>query len=309
MIYIVGHKNPDTDSIVSCLVWQNYKRKIGLKNVLAVRIGELNRETEFVLRFFRVKNLKEIKKVNKKDSLILLDHNLYQQAVEGAKEAEIIEVLDHHYLGDFQTEKPIYYRSEPVGSTSTIIAEIFKERKFKPSRKEAGLLLAGIISDTLNFTSPTTTEIDKKIAKWLNKFAKLNIKKLAEKMFSAKSDISGLSFKEIVNKDYKEFNFKNKKMAIAVWETVKTDSFSGKEKEIFSALKKLKEKNHLDLIFFALVDILKKNAYLYCLTEKEKEIAKKAFLGKEIKNNIFLLEGIVSRKKQMVPKIAAKLER
>ena len=309
MIYIVGHKNPDTDSIVSCLVWQNYKRKIGLKNVLAVRIGELNRETEFVLRFFGVKNLKEIKKVNKKDSIILLDHNLYQQAVEGAKEAEIIEVLDHHYLGDFQTEKPIYYRSEPVGSTSTIIAEIFKERKFKPNRKEAGLLLAGIISDTLNFTSPTTTEIDKKIAKWLNKFAKLNIKKLAEKMFSAKSDISGLSFKEIVSKDYKEFNFKNKKLAIAVWETVKTDSFFGKEKEIFSALKKLKEKNHLDLIFFALVDILKKNAYLYCLTEKEKEIAKKAFLGKEIKNNIFFLEGIVSRKKQMVPKIAAKLER
>ena len=300
MIYIFGHKNPDTDAIVAPIVWESFlkRKKIDAK---AFRSGPLNQETKFVLNYFKVKTPPLKTKVKPNQKIILLDHNLYSQAPDGAKEADLIQVIDHHFIGDFQTKKPIYYRSEPVGSTSTIIAKIFFEEGIKMSKKEAGLLLAGIISDTLKFSSPTTTKDDKKIAKILQRISKVDIKKLSQEMFKAKSKIDGLSLREIILKDFKEFETKKVKFGVGVWETVFPDSLIKKANDLKKEIEKIRKIKKLDLVFFAIVDILKKNCY-FILSDKEKEILKKAFSGKTIDNCLLMVKGVVSRKKQMIPR-------
>ena len=298
MIFIFGHKNPDTDSIVAPLVWEKFLKRKKIK-AKAFRQGKLNQETKFVLNFFKVPapNLKTKVKPNQK--IILLDHNLYRQAPEGAKEADLIQVIDHHFIGDFQTQKPIYYRSEPVGSTSTIIAKIFLENRLKPSQLEAKLLLSGLISDTLNLTSPTTTNEDRKIAKFLEEIAQIKRTSLAQKMFQAKSSLKGLNLKEIILKDFKEFETKNKKFGIGVWETLAPQELILKAKNLKKEISELRKKKNLNFLFFGIVDIFKKICY-FILSEVEAPILKKAFLGK-IQDEILIAKGIVSRKKQMVP--------
>jgi len=299
MISIFGHKNPDTDAIVAPIVWESFLKRKKIK-AKAFRQGPLNQETKFVLKFFKVKEPPLKTKVKPNEKIILLDHNLYSQAPEGAKKADLIQVIDHHFIGDFQTKKPIYYRAEPLGSTSTIIAKIFFENGISLRKKEAGLLLAGIISDTLKFSSPTTTPEDKKIAKKLEKIAEVNINELAQKMFEAKSEIKGLSLKEIILKDFKEFEAKKAKFGIGVWETVIPDSLISKAKDLKKEIEILREEKNLDFLFFGIVDIIKKKTF-FLLSEKEKEILKKAFSGK-IEEDFLVAQGIVSRKKQMVPK-------
>ncbi len=306
MIYVIGHKNPDTDTIVSALVWAEFKNKQGLK-AKAAYTTELNNETKFVLKKFKVKPPKKIKSVKPTDKIIIVDHNVYTQAVKGAEAAEIIEILDHHYLGDFKTLKPIYCRVEPLGSTSTIIAKIFRENNKKPTKKQASLLLAGIISDTLLLTSPTTTKQDKETVKWLNKIAKIDLKKFAKEMFEAKSSIKGLKIEDIIFKDYKEFNFSGKKFGIGVWETVDAAPFEGKEEKIIKALSLAKKAKKLDLLFFGVVDIYKKMLYLYLLGDDERKVAKKAFSVETKDKQIVKIKGVVSRKKQMVPPISKNL--
>ncbi len=306
MTYVIGHKNPDTDAIVSAIVWAEFKNKNGLK-VTPAYLTAINKETAFVLNKFKVKKPKKISKVKESDKIILVDHNIYKQAVDGAEKAEIIEILDHHYLGDFRTFKPIYCRCEPVGSTSTIISKIFKEKRYKPTKKQASLLLAGIISDTLFLTSPTTTDDDKKLLKWLNKFAGINLKKFAQEMFKAKSDISGLSLKEIITKDYKEFEFSGKKFGIGVWETVDVSPFEGKDSKVIKTIKLIKKNKGLNLLFFGLVDIYNKVLYLYLADKYEKNVAKKSFSVETEGKSLVKIKGVVSRKKQMVPPISKNL--
>jgi len=194
------------------------------------------------------------------------------------------------------------YRAEPVGSTCTVIASIFKENGVKPNKQQAGLLLCGIISDTLKFTSPTTTDTDKKIAEELEKISGIKINPLAEKMFEAKSDISKMSLEEIVNADYKIFEEQNTKLGFGVYETTNPKVFDSKKDNLVSLLTNKKTKENLNLIFFAVVDIIKQKSFLYLIGDSEKNIAQKAFGGK-IDQNIMVLDKIVSRKKQMIPPI------
>ncbi len=305
-IFSIGHKNPDTDSIIASIIFCEFIKKLkkpiaGFSTgiIKAVRAGELNNETKFVLKYFKqtppllMKNLK-----NKK--VILIDHGDYEQAVGGIENAEIIGVIDHHKLGGIKTAEPIFYRAEPVGSTSTIIAKIFLENNLSFNKKTAGLLLAGILSDTLNLTSPTTTGDDKKIVKILNKIAKENISAFSRKMFEAKSDISGISPAKIVSSDYKEFKAGEINFGIGVWETTSPQKVKEIKNEIFDALNKLKKVRNMDLMFFVLVDIFKRNSEIFILGEKEKTIAEKVF-RKEVKNNLLFLPGVVSRKKEILP--------
>ena len=299
MIYIFGHKNPDTDAIVAPIVWESFLKRKKI-NAKAFRNGSLNQETKFVLNRFKVKYPPLKTKVKANQKIILLDHNLYSQAPDGAKEADLIQVIDHHFIGDFQTKKPIYYRAEPVGSTSTIIAKIFFEEGINPSKKDAALLLSGIISDTLKFSSPTTTEDDKKIAKLLKKISNIDIDELAQKMFEAKSRISGFSLKEIILKDFKEFEVKKIKFGVGVWETILPDCLIKKTTGLKKEIEKIRKIKKLDLIFFGIIDILKKNCY-FILSDKEKEILKRSFSGKT-ENDLLVVKGVVSRKKQMIPR-------
>jgi len=300
-IIVLGHQNPDTDTIISTIVYSQIKKKMGF-DVKAGRLGEINKETKFVLSFFKQEAPELIESVKEKQ-VVLLDHNESSQSAVDIKEADIVEIIDHHYIGNLSTQKPIYCRFEPIGSTSSIIFKLAQEKKIKLNKVQAGLLLAGLISDTLFLTSPTTTQEDKKIAKELIKISKVNAKKLADQMFEAKSDISGMDIKDIIKADYKEFSFKDSKIGIGVFETAKPEVMSPKDPEIFQELEKLKQDQKIDFCFFLVVDILKQNSVLYLISQKEEEVARNVFKGRIFERKM-ILPGVVSRKKQVLPPLA-----
>jgi manganese-dependent inorganic pyrophosphatase len=301
MIYLVSHKNPDTDSIVSSLVAKDFLKRMGQK-VEACRIGNINKETAFVLNYLKEKAPALIKNIAGK-KIFLIDHNEIEQGGQGMEKAEIVGILDHHRLGGIETTFPIFSRTEPIGSTSSLVFKIFKEKGITLNRKQAALLLAGIISDTLKFISPTTTNEDKKIAKELESVAGEDINNLAQGMFKARFDVSGIDLKDLLTKDYKEFKLGNMVVGIAVWETPGPQEILEKKTKIIEELKKIKKQRRLDLIYFGALDILKRECNLVVIGEEEKKAAEKAF-GKKEKEGIIYLPGVISRKKQIVPKFA-----
>lgn len=302
-VLIIGHQNPDTDSVVAALAYAELKNKLDRENHYQAGVaGSLNNETKFVLRRFRMPALPLFKSLTHwKGKVIILDHTEPAQSPPGLEGDKIIEVLDHHRLGGLQTSQPLFVRVEPLGSTSTLVAKIFRENKLKPTKKVAGLLISGIISDTLYLQSPTTTDDDRKLLVWLNKIAGLGeLKTYATSLFKAKSDITGIPLTTIITKDYKEFQFGSKKVGIGVWETVDPESILSNKEKITIALKRLKEKHRLDLLYFMVVDILKQKSEMIIIDTPEEEVARKVF-GGEVVKNLLSLGGRVSRKKEIVP--------
>lgn len=296
---VVGHKNPDTDTVVSSVVMAELLNKEG-DNFTPVLAGPANNEIKFVFSYFKEKIPKVLKNAEN-FQLFLVDHNDPRQIISGGKAENVIGVLDHHQLGGLQTSSPIFYRCEPLGATATLVFKLFKEKEIKLTKRQASLLMSGIISDTLNFNSPTATKEDRQAVKEMNKIAKLDIKDFSKKMFQAKSDISKMNLKDVLKSDLKEWlSSKNKKIGISVWETVSTDSFQGKTKNIILLLDEIKKEMKFDFFFFFLVDIINIRSTLYIINSKEKEISQKAF-NKLEKDNIIELPGFSSRKKQMAP--------
>lgn len=301
MIYLVSHKNPDTDAIVSIMVMEDFLNKLGGK-ARAYRAGKISGETAYVLRHLKEKSPALIKNLSGK-KVFLVDHDELEQGGKGIEKAEIVGVLDHHRLGGIETAGPIFSRTEPLGSTSTLVFKVFKEKGFAVNKKQAGLLLCGIISDTLKFISPTTTAEDKKIAKELEKISGEDINKLAQEMFKVRFRLSKINIRDLLTKDYKEFKLGNKIVGIAVWETPNTQKIFEKKEKIIEELKKMKKRRKTDLIYFGTLDILQRECKLVLIGEEEKKVAEKAFAKKE-KENIIYLPGVISRKKQIIPKFA-----
>ncbi len=297
--FVVGHKNPDTDSVISAMIYSLYLKKMKI-DAVPIILAKPNKETKFILDYFSVKSPSVISEI-KAGKYHLVDHGGLQQSVPGLKEEDISSVVDHHQMFGLKTIEPIFYRAEPVGSTATLLFKMFKEKGWKLNKTESSLLLAGIISDTLYLTSKTTSKEDKDALRELNKLAKLDLKNFSDKMFEAKSDISGMSFTEVVTADYKDYDFAGKNICISVFETVSTKPFEGKEKEIIEIINKFKDKKKADLLFFGLVDILKKKTILYCSGEEELVVAKKAFKAASKNKSILVLPGVTSRKKELIP--------
>lgn len=302
---ILSHKNPDTDSVVASLVAEEYFKSVSKTDIKAYRIGELNNETKFVLNQFKIDAPPLINSIAKDASVVLIDHNNPLEAFDNLNLSQVEAIVDHHKL-TLQTEKPIFCLIEPVGSTSTVLAKLYFQDRKEISLKIANLIIAGILSDTLNLTSPTTTEEDRKMVKNLNKIAKINIDEFTQKMFEAKSDISGLSAKDIIVKDSKLFQMGSKKVFIGGWETLKPDLVLKLKKQIISELRNKKSADAFDYAFFLLVDILKGDSALFIIGEKEKVLAEKVFKVKA-QNDFVLLKGVVSRKKQVVPLLMTEL--
>ncbi len=300
-VIVIGHKNPDTDSIVSSIVAQKFFEKTEKIKTKAFRAGSLNNETRFILNKFKVNSPELLKKIKLTDEIILVDHNEKTQIAEAINFSQVIKIIDHHKVF-IQTEKPLSMRVEPLGSTASLLAKMYQEAKKKLSKLEASLLLSGIISDTLNLVSPTTTTEDKKIVRELNKIAKLNLKQLVKEMFLAKSSLQGLSIEDIISQDYKQFQMEGNKVGIGVWETASPKLVEEKQAEIFKKLKIKKQKEKLSYLFFFVVDIIKQFSVAYIIREEEAQIVQKAFGGK-VKNNLLTIKNVVSRKKQIVPQI------
>lgn len=239
--------------------------------------------------------------------VILLDHNEKTQSVLGLEDAEILEIIDHHRIADVQTGLPIYFRNEPVGSTSTIVASIFFENGIRPSKNVAGLLCAAIISDTLLLKSPTATLVDELILKRLAQIADLNIEEFAKEMFKAGTSLEGKTAKEIFFQDFKVFSLNNFKVGVSQVGTMYIESFDPLKDDMINLMTKKAKDSGFDLILLMLTDILNGGSVLIAVGEHT-DVVSKAF-NVSLTNNGVYIPGLVSRKKQVIPPITAVIDK
>ena len=294
---IFGHKNPDTDTICSSLVYADLKGKVG-EDVEARRLGVVNKETQFALDYFGVDAPKLLEKVEADTEVILVDHNEFQQSVENIQEAKITEVIDHHRISNFETKEPLYFRAEPVGCTATIINKIYKEKGVERTKEMAGLLLSAIISDSLLLKSPTCTEEDVEAAHELAKLADVNLEKYGLDMLQAGADLSDKTILELITMDAKEFTLNEAKVEIAQVNAVDTGKIYEQQEEIEAEINKIIEAKNLDLFLFVVTDILNNDSEVLALGAGEDKVA--TGFNVELVNRRALLKGVVSRKKQIV---------
>lgn len=304
-VFIFGHKSPDTDSIVSAIAMAELKTKLG-ENAKAYRLGNINKETKYALEYFKVEEPKLLEKIEENVNVILVDHNEFEQTVEGIENANIKMVVDHHRINNFKTSEPLYYIAEPVGCTATIIYKLYKQNNIEIEQKIAGLLLSAIVSDTLLLRSPTTTEDDKKALKELEKIAKVDIDIYGLDLLKAGTDLSTFSSEELINLDSKLFTVKDKKFAISQVNTVDIKDVMRNKTEIEEKIKQEVSAKGLDFFGFCVTDILNGNSEMIALGDKA-GVVEKAYNVK-LEDNSAFLEGVVSRKKQIVPIITKNIE-
>lgn len=300
-IYIFGHKNPDTDSICSALVKERFNRKLGYEKCVARRLGNLNKETQYVLNYLGIEAPELLEKVEEGQEVILVDHNEFNQSVEGIEKAKVIGVIDHHRIANFETSEPLYYNARPYGCTCTILYKEYKQRGLEISKEEAILMASAIISDTLLLKSPTTTNHDVKALEELEKIAGIDIKEYGLEMLKAGTDLDDFSAEELINLDAKSLDKEGTKFVIAQVNTVSIDDVLKRQEEIENEMQKSIEEKGLSLFVFAITDILNSNSEIIALGEKS-NVIEPAF-GKTLENNRAFLEGVVSRKKQLLPNI------
>ncbi|MCK5043351.1 MAG: manganese-dependent inorganic pyrophosphatase, partial [Candidatus Aenigmarchaeota archaeon] len=266
-IYIVGHKNPDTDSICAAIAYADLKKKTGeTEDIIPARSGDINDETRFILDKFGAEDPALLKDASGK-KVILVDHSEPKQRPENMDKGEIVEVLDHHNI-NFTQATPILFHAEPAGSTSTIIARMYFEKDIKIPKNIAGILLGAIISDTVIFKSPITTQEDKDIAEKLKQIAGIdNLKKFGIDMFNAKSGWSEKTAEQIIKTDYKEYELGGKKIGIAQVETVDASELEPRKAEFLDIMKKIKEKSSLDTIMVLLTDVIKEGCLTFILSD------------------------------------------
>ena len=233
--------------------------------------------------------------------VILVDHNEKEQSVIGLDEALITEIVDHHKIGNIGTNIPINFRNMPLGCTETILYLMFKEHNIKIPKKYAGLMMSGIISDTLLLTSPTTTEVDKEALEELSKIAGVNFREYGMEMFKAGSSMKGKSISEIIHGDFKNFTVDNQKVGIGQVSTMSTEEIMNMQDEFIKELNADADDEGYTAIALFVTDILKNGSYIL-FNDKAKEIFSNSFGVEDIKQGHFF-EGMVSRKKQIVPKL------
>jgi manganese-dependent inorganic pyrophosphatase len=306
MITVLGHLNPDTDTTCSAIAYAWFLQQRG-EEAEAVVPGNLNKETQFVLEQCGAQTPRRISSLEKGASIALVDTNNPEELVDGWQEAEILSIVDHHKLvGGLSTAIPIYIVMKPVACTATIIYELMRQEGIKPNETIAGLMLAAILSDTLKFTSPTTTQPDRMAAAELAEIAGLDTDQLADGMFTAKSDLSGAGPRDILMMDSKIFNLGNEKLRISVVETTNPSSALVLREQLEQALAELKEEEQLTGALCFVVDIINSAAEAIVPSAYEKQLVERAF-NIQFSDATAHLPGVVSRKKQIVPQLEAHL--
>ena len=296
-ILVIGHKNPDTDSICSSLAMANLQSKIRGEEVISCRLGEINEETKYALNYFKVEAPKLIEKVDEGQSVILVDHNEFTQSVEGIEKAKILAVVDHHRINNFQTSEPLFYYAQPVGCTATVLFELYKSNDVDIEPQIAGLMLSAIISDTLLLKSPTTTDKDKKAVEELAKIANVDISKYGLEMLKAGTNLDKYTEEELINLDAKTMEKEGIKYIIAQVNTVSIPDVLKRKEKIEQEINKEITSKGLSLFVFVITDIVNSNSTAIVLGDRTDAISKTY----EIKDNLAQMPGVVSRKKQVLP--------
>ena len=298
-IIVFGHKNPDTDSICSSLVMADLQTKIRGEEVVAYRLGEINEETKYALKYFDVEAPKYIEKIEEGQVVILVDHNEFTQSVDGIEKAKIDTVVDHHRINNFETSEPLFYYAQPVGCTATLLFELYKLNNVKIEPKVAGLMLSSIISDTLLLKSPTTTEKDKNALAELSKIANVDVEKYGLDMLKAGTNLDNYTEDELISLDAKKIEKEDIKYVIAQVNTVSIPDVLKRKDKIEQQINKEIVSKGLSLFVFVITDIINSNSEAIVLGDRSDAISKTY----EIKDNIAVMPGVVSRKKQVLPLI------
>ncbi|ECQ9385639.1 manganese-dependent inorganic pyrophosphatase [Listeria monocytogenes] len=297
-ILVFGHKNPDTDTICSAISYAELKKAQGA-DIEAVRLGELNSETAFVLDYFQVTAPRLVQTVaNEVSEVALVDHNERQQSVDDIDDVTVTAVVDHHRIANFETSDPLYYRAEPVGCTTTILLKMFRENEVEVSKTVAGLMLSAIISDTLLFQSPTCTEEDKVAAQKLAQIADVEIQSYGMEMLKAGADVSKKTVAELLL-DAKEFNMNDNKVEIAQINVVDVNDVLSRRAEVEALMTQNIVDKGLDLYLFVITNILTNDSVGIAIGSKT-AVVEEAYGVKFVENQA-PLKGVVSRKKQVVP--------
>jgi len=298
--YIFGHTSPDSDSIVGAIALSYLKNQLG-EDTIPTRQGEISAETKFILDKFGGK-VPELKTSVANEDVYLVDFSDKAQAPKDIMQATILGIVDHHKLGDLTTSTPLECWIRPIGCSNSIIKEMFDYHNIEIPKDLAGMMMCAILSDTVIFKSPTCTKMDTKIVKELSEIACIKeYKKLAMDMFIVKSAVEGASARNLNTRDYKQFEMNGAKVGVNQLEMVDISALESRHNEILEDMQKLKEQEGLHTILVLLTDIIKEGSLLFCISDDESRI-EKAF-DKKLKDKKVWLDGVLSRKKQVIPLI------
>jgi len=297
-LYSCGHKVPDSDSIVGAIAIAYLQNKLG-NECIAVRQGDINPESAYILEKFDLE-APELKTSFAKEDIFLVDFNNYTEAPDDLKEANIVGIVDHHKFGGINTPNPLEAWIRPVGCSNTIIKEMFDYYKVEIPQNLAGAMMCAILSDTVIFKSPTCTKIDTKICKELASIAQIeDYKSIGMEMFKVKSQVDGVSPRELVKRDFKNFDMHGHKVGIGQLEVVDLSIFDDKKDDLLADMKKLKDEEDYDTVLLLLTDIMAMGSQILVATNSL-DIVQKAWDVK-VENDQFWLKGCLSRKKQIIP--------
>ena len=299
MKYVFGHKNPDTDSIMSAMVMTEFLKKKG-ENAKAFRQGNITKEVQYVLDYLGIEGPELLPKLEKGSKIVLVDHNNPTETVENLDELIVTDVVDHHAI-KLNTGYPLNFRAEALGCTNTILYKMFKESGFEISKEIATMMLSAIISDSLLFQSMTFTEEDKRVVEELKELVDFDVQEYGLNLLKAGTDISDLSAKEVINLDAKTKSDFGVEIKIAQVNTADVDEVLKREEELKEAINEEIESENFHLFILLITDIVNANSMSIILGERI-DIVKEAF-NIDIEDDKALLEGVLSRKKQVIPPI------
>lgn len=299
-VYVVGHKNPDTDSIAAAIAVADLAKKAMGLDAKPCAQGALPPESKFVLEKFGVAAPELIDDATGKQ-IVLVDHSDIAQTVANLDKGELICVVDHHKLGDITTPNPLWMWVWPVGCSCTVVKNMYDYYKVEIPKNIAGIMLGAILSDTVMFKSPTCTDYDKKAVADLAKIAGVaDPMAFGVEMFKVKSAVGGTPMRELLFRDYKDFNMGGKKVGIGQLEVVDLSILEPVKAGLYEEMKKVKAENGNHSVFLLLTDIMKEGSEMLILSD-DPAVVGKAFSGAKVEGTSVWLPGVLSRKKQVVP--------
>ncbi len=293
-----GHKNPDTDSVCAAIAVADLKSKLGTQTVPATQ-GELTPESKFVLDKYGF-SAPEIISSGEGKQVILVDHSDLAQSLDDLSKAEILGIIDHHKLGDVTTPNPLECWIWPVGCTCTVIKAMYDFHGIEIPKNIAGIMLCAILSDTVIFKSATCTDQDTKACEALASIAGVDdMTALGMEMFKVKSAVDGTSPRDLIFRDYKDFNMSGSKVGIGQLEVVDLSIFDGIKDDLYQEMQKIKEEGQRHSVFLLLTDIMKEGSEMLVVSD-DPSVVEKGF-GSAVQGTSVWLDGVMSRKKQVVP--------
>jgi manganese-dependent inorganic pyrophosphatase len=302
--YVVGHKIPDSDSICSAIALSYLKTTLG-EDTVPARLGELSPETLFILDKFGFEQ-PELKTSYAGESLYIVDHSERTQAPDDIDDATILGIIDHHKLGDITTATPLEIWVRPVGCTNTIIKMMYDFHNVEIPKNIAGAMMCAILSDTVIFKSPTCTTADIKCVEALAEIAGItDAKALGMEMFTVKSAVLGTPIRDLVLRDFKDFNMNGNLVGIGQLEVLDLAIFDEMKPELVADIAKLKAEGDRHTVLLLLTDIMKEGSEMLVISDNT-DLTEKAY-GKATVDGKVWLDGVLSRKKQVVPPLQESL--